>query len=161
MVTLTRASVSLAGRPGSTGEPAEGFLRRAQHQLTCPRPFRDGLPRRQRRDGPLLRRGLRRGLTSDGQLEKSFGDHGWTVIPQLAGSYETDLFALKGGLLVAGFVMYTGCGGPVLARLATNGHADQAFAVAVGRSVKTAMPGYAIHPDLYLGRGGAFALVGG
>ena len=99
-------------------------------------------------------------LSSGGRLERSFGDHGWAVLPPLAGSYQTDVFAVHGGLLVMGFVMYTGCGGPVLARLGTSGHPDQAFAQATRRAVATASRDYALLPTMYLRRGGAFALVG-
>jgi hypothetical protein len=99
-------------------------------------------------------------LSSTGRVESSFGDHGWAVLPALAGSYETDMFAVPGGLLVMGFVMYTGCGGPVLDRLGTNGRPDQAFAQAARHAVATASPGYALLPALYLRPGGAFAMVG-
>lgn len=99
-------------------------------------------------------------LSASGRPESSFGDHGWAALPTLAGSYETALFSVPGGILVMGFVMYTGCGGPVLARVGPNGQLDQAFAAATHAVLAKAAPGYALSPALYLRSGGAFALAG-
>jgi len=100
-------------------------------------------------------------LNPDGRLERSFGDDGWARVPALDGSYETDIFAGDNGILVMGFVMYTGCGGPVLVRLDARGHLDAAFAAAARHSVADASPGYVLlGPALYDRQDGAFALVG-
>ena len=100
-------------------------------------------------------------LSPGGRLERSFGDGGWATLPALEGSYGTDIFAGDSGILVMGFVMYTGCGGPVLARLDARGHLDKAFDAAARQSVASASPRYdLLGPALYPRRDGAFALVG-
>jgi len=100
-------------------------------------------------------------LSPSGRAERSFGNDGWATLPGLAGSYETEIFPGASGILVMGFVMYTGCGGPVLARLDARGRQDGTFDTTVRRSLASATARYAlIGPALYLRPGGGFALVG-
>ena len=100
-------------------------------------------------------------LSSGGRLERSFGNDGWATLPGLAGSYQTEIFPGASGILVMGFVMYTGCGGAVLARLDVRGRVDETFDASVRRSLTSATTRYALlGPALYLRPGGGFALVG-
>jgi len=100
-------------------------------------------------------------LSPSGRLERSFGHGGWAMVPALDGSYDTEVFTEDGGLLVMGFVMYTGCGGPVLVRLGPGGKPDEAFAAAARQSIAAASPRYdLLGPALYPRRDGGFALVG-
>jgi hypothetical protein len=100
-------------------------------------------------------------LSPSGRAERSFGNDGWATLPGMAGSYETEIFPGASGILVMGFVMYTGCGGPVLARLDASGRLDGTFDATVRRSLASATARYVlIGPALYLRPGGGFALVG-
>ncbi len=100
-------------------------------------------------------------LSPSGALDRSFGDAGWVVLPTLDGSYDTEIFPGTSGVLVMGFVMYTGCGGPVLVRLDERGHLDKTFDATVRSSLERATARYVlIGTALYPRPGGAFALVG-
>jgi hypothetical protein len=100
-------------------------------------------------------------LSPSGTVDRSFGNGGWAVLPTLDGSYDTEIFPGTSGVLVMGFVMYTGCGGPVLARLDGHGHPDKTFDATVRASLASATARYVlIGPALYPRPGGAFALVG-
>jgi hypothetical protein len=100
-------------------------------------------------------------LSPSGALERSFGNGGWAILPALDGSYDTEIFPGANGILVMGFVMYTGCGGPVLARLDASGRLDETFDATVRHSLASATARYVlIGPALYSRPGGGFALVG-
>jgi hypothetical protein len=101
-------------------------------------------------------------LSPSGLSERSFGNDGWAIVPALDGSYETEVFPGARGILVMGFVMYTGCGGPVLARLDARGRLDATFDASVRRSLlkATAARYVLVGPALYPRGGGGFALVG-
>jgi len=100
-------------------------------------------------------------LSPSGGLDHSFGNAGWAILPALDGSYDTEIFPGASGILVMGFVMFTGCGGPVLARLDGRGRLDETFDATVRRSLASATARYVlIGPALYSRPGGGFALVG-
>ena len=100
-------------------------------------------------------------LSPGGVLDRSFGNGGWAILTALEGSYDTQIFPGPSGILVMGFVMYTGCGGPVLARLDASGRLDEAFDNTVRHSLAGATGRYVlIGPALYARPGGGFALVG-
>ncbi len=100
-------------------------------------------------------------LSPSGRTERSFGNDGWAILPALDGSYDTEIFPGVSGILVMGFVMYTGCGGPVLSRLDARGRLDETFGSNVRHSLASATARYVlIGPALYTRPGGGFALVG-
>ncbi|HUC13487.1 MAG TPA: hypothetical protein VMS00_03455 [Acidimicrobiales bacterium] len=100
-------------------------------------------------------------LNPSGGLERSFGKGGWATLPALDGSYDTEIFPGASGVLVMGFVMYTGCGGPVLVRLDARGRIDSAFDATVRHSLAGATGRYVlIGPALYPRPADGFALVG-
>ena len=100
-------------------------------------------------------------LSSNGQSERSFGHDGWAILPALDGSYDTEIFPGVSGILVMGFVMYTGCGGPVLSRLDARGRLDKTFDSNVQHSLASATARYVlVGPALYQRPNGGFALVG-
>jgi hypothetical protein len=100
-------------------------------------------------------------LSPSGRTERSFGNDGWAILPALDGSYDTEIFPGVSGILVMGFVMYTGCGGPVLSRLDARGRLDETFGSNVQHSLASATARYVlIGPALYPRPAGGFALVG-
>jgi hypothetical protein len=100
-------------------------------------------------------------LSPSGRTERSFGNGGWVILPALVGSYATEIFPGVSGILVMGFVMYTGCGGPVLSRLDARGRLDKTFGSNVQHSLASATARYVlVGPALYPRPSGGFALVG-
>ena len=100
-------------------------------------------------------------LSPSGRTERSFGNDGWAILPALDGSYDTEIFPGTSGILVMGFVMYTGCGGPVLSRLDARGRLDKTFDSNVQHSLASATARYVlVGPALYQRPSGGFALVG-
>jgi hypothetical protein len=101
-------------------------------------------------------------LSPSGSVERSFGDDGWAIVPALGGSYETEIFPGASGILVMGFVMFTGCGGPVLARLDARGRPDETFDASVRHTLLEATTARYVFVGtaLYPRTGGGFALVG-
>jgi hypothetical protein len=101
-------------------------------------------------------------LSPNGLVQRSFGNDGWAIVDALSGSYETEVFPGANGILVMGFVMFTGCGGPVLARVDARGRPDETFDASVRQSLAKATTAryVLVGPAVYLRPGGGFGLVG-
>ncbi|MGH9107023.1 MAG: hypothetical protein ACRDZX_14565, partial [Acidimicrobiales bacterium] len=101
-------------------------------------------------------------LTGHGRLERSFGAGGWARLARFDGSYTTDVFVDGKGLLVMGLVMFTGCGGPLFARLGSSGARQAGAGATIGRSLASLSPGWSWYPvpALFPRPGGGFALAG-
>jgi hypothetical protein len=103
-------------------------------------------------------------LSSRGTPIGSFGDRGSVLLPKgFAGSYETVVSpAPGGGAYALGEITFSGCGGPVLVRLRSDGSLDPGFAKAVSREIKDVTPHQLLFTPSLIARPapGSLALLG-
>lgn len=76
-----------------------------------------------------------------GRPVASFGDHGSVVLRRFTGSYTTEVLAGPHGSAYAlGMTIFSGCGGPTVVRLRSDGSLDRGFDSAVAHSVARVTP---------------------
>jgi hypothetical protein len=76
-------------------------------------------------------------LSADGKPVSGFGHGGSIILRRFTGSYGTDVVdAGKGDVYAVGETIFSGCGGPVIARIRPDGSLDSGFDLAVAASIK-------------------------
>jgi hypothetical protein len=101
------------------------------------------------------------GLTPTGHPDPAFGHNGWVDVFS-PGSYQADLLVQPGGdLLVLGDIVFTGCGGPVLAMLTPDGTPVRTFDASASQSLGVLeKAGGLLVATVYPRAGGGIGLVG-
>lgn len=93
----------------------------------------------------------------------SFGRGGSVLLPELQGSYTTDLLAgVRGDVYALAKTFFTGCGGPTVFHIRRDGSLDSHFDKNVARTIKAATPRRLtfVPASIVRAEHGAFALVG-
>lgn len=97
-------------------------------------------------------------LSPSGQILTSFGSNGWAKVFE-PGVYNTTLLSVPNGLLVAGTVVFGGCGGPVLTLLSSHGQPEP-FGAAGSTSLSLSPPGALFSAAVYPRPDGGIGIVG-
>jgi uncharacterized delta-60 repeat protein len=102
-------------------------------------------------------------LSADGALDRSFGNGGTVILPNIAGSYVSDVFANPDGTVYE-FALYeqSGCAIPVVDRVRPDGSLDRQFDAVMTRTLRRVQRApLRFTPTLVPGLNGAFVLIGG